>query len=118
MRPSGYGSTPSFSAKTEISWKKNIRRARWKSYKKELLSTGWVEIAENTLVVKSQEKDYPPYIPTHLGGKAEKGRNTRIEVYPPGPPPRGVVRDIRKIAKREGVTLRQYMARQGSNLDT
>jgi hypothetical protein len=99
------------------SWNHKIRKHRWKSYKKELLARGFVEVAENTLVVASQARDYPPYVPTHLGGKAERGRNIKIEKYPSGLPPRGIMRQIKKLARREGSTVRQYMARQGSNFE-
>ena len=96
-------------------WNKSIRKSRWRTHKKWALANGWVEVAENTLVPAIQRDDFPPYVPTHLGGKAEKGRNIKIEKRPSGPPPRGVMRSIRKQAKKENVTIRQFMAWQGGS---
>jgi len=92
-------------------WKRSIRRARWKTYKKELLAKGWVEVYENTFVTKSQAIDYPPYIPTHLGGKAEKGQKVRPPRHLPYPP-RGEIRKLKKYLKSKRITLRQWFSGQ------
>ena len=87
-------------------WKRKIYRARWRAHKKEQLARGWVEVAENTLVPPRAAKDYPPYVPTHLGGTRDFGSRikSRFDL-----PRRGAMKDINKFAKRFGVTPRQYM---------
>lgn len=92
-------------------WKKSINRARWKTYKKELLARGFVEVSENTLVVASATDNYPIYVPTHLGGKVEKGQRIR----PPrhlSYPRRSEVRDLKKYLKQKGITVRQWFSGQ------
>lgn len=98
-------------------WRKSLRRARWKTYKKERLANGWVEVAENCLVPKGQADDYPPFIPTHLGGKAEKGRNVKLENHTRDLPNRSIMRGVKKNAKKMGISVRQYMFGEWPLLD-
>jgi len=91
-------------------WNKKIRKSRWKTDKKEMLSSGWVEVGNNMLVPKEQAIDYPTYVPTHLGGKVVKGRSSSLYENVPGLPRRSEVRRLKKFAKTKGWTLRQFIS--------
>ena len=91
-------------------WNKKTRKARWKTYKKELIATGqWSEISENTLVTKTSAVDYPEYTPTHLGGKVEKGGKFNLTASGRDLPRRSEMNKYKKNAKRMKMTVRQYM---------
>jgi hypothetical protein len=73
-----------------------------------MLATGnWVEVEENTLVPKGVASNYPPYVPTHLGGKRKKGKGKNISAY--DLPPRDVMRRMKTQAKILGLTVRQFI---------
>lgn len=91
-------------------WAKKIKKARWLSYKREMLATGnWIEVEENTLAPKGVASDYPPYVPTHLGGARKKGKNVNAYTNIYGLPPRGVMRRMKTQAKLLGLTVRQFI---------
>lgn len=93
-------------------WRKSNRRARGKENKRFYLANGWVEVSENILVPASSAKDYPPYIPTHLGGKAEKRRCIKL-TKPQDWPRRSEVKKLKIWAKRENYTIRQLLGDGG-----
>lgn len=90
-------------------WKKKLQKERWLAIKKESLARGMVEVSENTLVPSSYAQEYETFIPTHLGGKIPYGSNKKLSRKGEGLPKRSIVRELRKQAKRFGITLRQYM---------